>query len=185
MRRKFLQPMNPPASDSDPAPVFGAVFGLTENIDCAPDSVTPPRRKAKAVESAPPAGFRPSLSDKTGTPARKRCRERRQRGLPKELLVTEVHLKSFDALHDLLRSFQDPFAAGSELKKHVEEIPVLSGRLLRTARITTGQMDLKDIGLALSLLGNKVLEQELLQLLEDLTEVKADWQEKQNPPPRR
>ncbi len=169
--------------DSEPKPLFGAVFGFTENIDEGPDSTqakSPPRPRNRQDELKKATDTKKLLADRSGSVARKRRRDRRQRGLPRELLVTESHLKSFDALHDLLNNFQDPFAAGSELKKHVEEIPVLAGRLLRTARIITGQMDLSDLGTALSLLGNKALEQELLQFLEDMTEVKADWEEKQS-----
>lgn len=163
-----------PTADSDPSPIFGAVFGLTENIDSEPDttaSLRPPRRPCIDAPTDKQA-----LANPAGAAARKKRRERKQRGLPKELLVTEEHIHDFEGVNQLLRTFRDPFAAGSELRKHIEEIPVLAGRLVRTARINTGHMDLRDVGAALSLLGNKVLEQELLQFLEDLTEVKADWE---------
>lgn len=166
-----------PETKSDRPSLPGAVFGFTEDIDSSPESVAAARPRRTRLDAAA-TETKARLQDRTGAGSRRKRRERKQRGLPKELHVREEHLKSFETLHALLRTFHDPLAAGSRLQKHVVEIPVLERRLLRTARITTGQMDLSDVGVALSLLGNKVLEQELLQLLEDMTELKADLMEK-------
>lgn len=159
-------------------PIAGAVFGFTEPPK--PDS-TPPARPVKRAAVAPEGGASPKalLRNRAGENARRKRRERRQRGLPRELQVRAAHVESFGALHGLLQSFNDPYTSGSDLASHVREIPLLEKRLLRTARIQTGHMDISDISAALSLVGNKGLERELLQLLEDMTEVKADLLDKE------
>lgn len=170
-----------PETKSDRPSIPGAVFGFTEDIDSSPESVAaarPRRKRLDPTERTAASETKARLQDRAGSGSRRKRRERKQRGLPKELRVNQEHLESFDSLHALLQTFHDPLAAGSRLQKHVVAIPVLERRLLRTARITTGQLELADVGVALSLLGNKVLEQELLQLLEDMTELKADLIEK-------
>ncbi len=88
--------------------------------------------------------------------------------------VQPSDLANFDALHDLLLALNDPYAAGGDLTQHIERIPLLRARLLRTARLKTGHLDMTELGRALAMLGNKGLEIELLQLLEDMTIAKAD-----------
>jgi len=165
--------------DSDNEPVAGAVFGFTGSVD--KEELEESRKaRAKSIELKKPPGARTALKSRAGGNSRRKRREKRQRGLPKELQVKEDDVDQLGALHSLLLTFNDPYAPGMDLASHIQDIPVLEGRLIRTARITTGHMDLRDVNVALSLLGNKALEKELLVLLEDLTEVKADLIDKAN-----
>jgi len=88
--------------------------------------------------------------------------------------VTEEDLGDFAQIHGLLTVLNDPLAAGQDLAQWVERIPRLKERLLRTARLRTGHIDLDALGPALNILGNRGLEAELLQLLEDMTIAKAE-----------
>lgn len=83
-------------------------------------------------------------------------------------------LENFDALHRLLLVLNDPYAGGNNLAGLIHEIPVLEARLIRTARLKKGHLDVESIELALHVLGNRGLETELLQLLEDMTIAKAE-----------
>lgn len=167
------------APDSKNEPVAGAVFGFTGTVDTA-ELEEARKTRAKQLQLKKPPGAREKLRERGGSNARRKRREKRQRGLPRELQVKADDVDQLQALHSLLLTFNDPYAPGMDLASHIQDIPVLEGRLLRTARITTGHMDLKDVNVALSLLGNKALERELLTLLEDMTEVKADLLDKQS-----
>lgn len=166
--------MAPSSSDSEP--VAGAVFGFTGTV--SKDDLVASKRARATPELEKPTGGKSTLKNRAGSNARKRRRALRQRGLPRELHVKADHVDALGELQSLLITFNDPYAAGTDLATHIEAIPLLEARLLRTARIQTGHMRLSDIRVALSLLGNKALERELLELLEDMTEVKADLLEK-------
>jgi hypothetical protein len=99
---------------------------------------------------------------------------RRAKPSPNSLDVRKEHLKDLGAIQDLLFTLNDPYAAGLDLSRHIENIPLLKARLLRAARIKTGHLDLDNLGSALMFLGNKGLEAELLQLLEDMTIAKFE-----------
>ncbi len=165
--------------ESDSEPVAGAVFGFTgtvskDELSAAKKARTKPSEMSRTLET------QKSLQSKAGHHIRQRRRGLRQRGLPKELHVKAEHVDSLSELQSLLVTFNDPYAAGTDLASHIEAIPLLGGRLVRKARIQTGHMHLNDVGMALSLLGNKALERELLELLEDMTEVKFDLLDKKN-----
>lgn len=93
---------------------------------------------------------------------------------PNKLDVTPAHLEDLGAIQDLLLTLNDPYAAGLDLSRHIENIPLLKARLVRAARIKTGHLDLESVSSALMFLGNKGLESELLQLLEDMTIAKFE-----------
>jgi hypothetical protein len=88
--------------------------------------------------------------------------------------VTAEDLEDLDDIHGLLRVLNDPMAAGRDVGQYIEQIPRLKERILRSARLRSGHIDMKDLGPALVILGNKGLESELLQLLEDMTIAKAE-----------
>jgi hypothetical protein len=96
------------------------------------------------------------------------------RKVKSRLDVTQEDLGDFAQIHGLLTVLNDPLAAGQDLAEWVERIPKLKERLLRTARVKSGHLDLNSLGTALSILGNRGLEAELLQLLEDMTIAKAE-----------
>jgi hypothetical protein len=164
-------------SESDSEPVAGAVFGFTGTV---PKDEVAPAKRARPTTVDPMSDTQRGLQSRAGQTARKKRQGLRQRSLPKELHVTAEHISSLSELQSLLVTFNDPYAAGTDLASHIEEIPLLARRLVRTARIQTGHMQLSQVGHALSLLGNKALERELLELLEDMTEVKFDLLDKEN-----
>jgi hypothetical protein len=91
--------------------------------------------------------------------------------------ITREDLKDLGEIHGLLAVLNDPMAAGRDLAEWIEKIPKLKERLLRTARVRSGHLDLSALGPALNILGNRGLESELLQLLEDMTIAKAEMDE--------
>jgi hypothetical protein len=91
--------------------------------------------------------------------------------------ITADDLKDFGEIHGLLSVLNDPMAAGRDLAGWIEKIPKLKERLLRTARVRSGHLDLGALGPALNILGNRGLEAELLQLLEDMTIAKAELED--------
>lgn len=99
-----------------------------------------------------------------------------KKGAASKLEVTPDDLKDLDKIHGLLRVLNDPLAGGSDLARWIEGIPRLKERLLRTARLRSGHLDLAALGPALSIVGNQGVETELLQLLEDMTIAKAEWE---------
>lgn len=102
----------------------------------------------------------------------KKSKPKRKEG--SRLEVSDEDLENLGEIHELLRVLNDPLAAGMDLAKHIERIPPLRERILRTARIRTGHLDMQDLRPALMLLGNQGVEAELLTLLEDLTIAKAE-----------
>ena len=92
----------------------------------------------------------------------------------------DVHASDLDDLgkiHELLRVLNDPVAARRNVATLVGSIPVLSARCVRRASGPNPQDDEMTLDRALVLMGNRGLESELLQLLEDLTILKADLEE--------
>ncbi len=169
-------------TDSEGPPFPGAVFGLARPKTPAKAN-SPTKASKKKSPTAQKVGRTPraALKDTAGAGARRKRRNKRQKGMTDELQVTAQHLECFSNLHALLLVFNDPYASGFDLAKHVEEIPILAARLVRSARIQTGHLDLTNINTALSFLGNKGLEGELLNLLEDMTVAKADLEDEEAP----
>lgn len=84
--------------------------------------------------------------------------------------VRREHLKDLGKIHELLTALNDPYA---NIGKLVAAIPVLAARCVVLAGDRSKQ-DINSIDHALTLIGNKGLESELLTLLEDLTILKAE-----------
>jgi len=84
--------------------------------------------------------------------------------------VAVEHLKDLGKIHDLLTALNDPYA---NIGRLVAAIPVLAARCVARA-IQRSKTDINSIDHALTLIGNKGLESELLTLLEDLTVLKAE-----------
>jgi hypothetical protein len=98
----------------------------------------------------------------------------KSRKVDARLGISAQDLDDLGEIHGLLAVLNDPMAAGRDLAEWIEKIPKLKERLLRTARVRSGHLDLTALGPALSILGNRGLESELLQLLEDMTIAKAE-----------
>ena len=89
---------------------------------------------------------------------------------PDDTRVRPEHLKELRKIQDLLMALNDPYA---NIGKLVGSIPVLAARVALRAS-TRSKLDILSIDHALTLIGNKGLESELLTLLEDLTILKSE-----------
>jgi hypothetical protein len=92
------------------------------------------------------------------------------RPAPSDSRVRIEHLKDLDKIHELLLALNDPYA---NIGRLVASIPVLAARCA-TRAIERSKLEINSIDHALTLIGNKGLEAELLTLLEDLTILKAE-----------
>ncbi len=81
------------------------------------------------------------------------------------------------ALHGILAALNDPGAGVDQLRKLCKELPSLSARLVEAAEREAPRHDIRDLGVALAILGNAGLEAVLLPFLEDLTILKADLED--------
>jgi hypothetical protein len=89
--------------------------------------------------------------------------------------VSEADLKRIDDISALLLTFNDPRAGADVLSRHVERIPVLKARVLRSFEqrhpgryANMGEPTSMNIGQMIALLGNRQLESILFELLEDI-----------------
>src|SRR3982751_6914375 len=88
--------------------------------------------------------------------------------------VDASDLKRLDAVHRLLEALRDPYASNDLLEHRVSHIPVLAARIVRHARRAAPSRTINSLGSALAVVGNRGLEAVLLELLEDLTVLRAD-----------
>ena len=86
-------------------------------------------------------------------------------------------LKRLDAIHHLLEALRDPLASSKLIEHRVNRIPVLSARMIRFGRRGHPGRTITTLANALALVGNRGLETVLLELLEDLTVLRADLEE--------
>jgi len=93
--------------------------------------------------------------------------------------VTAADLQRIEQISALLAALNDPRAGADLLARHVRTIPVLRARIAhRFAERATGRTS-EDVGPQIALLGNRVLESILLELLEDIvtlaSESRCSW----------
>jgi hypothetical protein len=81
------------------------------------------------------------------------------------------HFKDLAKIQELLHALNDPYA---NIGRLVGGISVLAARCVFRAQSRSPKLDVTSIDHALTLIGNKGLEAELLALLEDLTILKAE-----------
>jgi hypothetical protein len=88
--------------------------------------------------------------------------------------VTVYDLDRIGALQSLLSTLNDPRAGADVLARHIAAIPVLKARV--ECRFKQCHPNFKKHGLAqqIALLGNRVLEAILLEVLEDLVMLHSD-----------
>ena len=92
--------------------------------------------------------------------------------------VTEADLARLDVLHEILALLGDPQAASARLEPLCREMPPLAQRLVTVARRRLPLSSMVDVRRALAVIGNQGLERVLLGLLEDLTVLKADCEDR-------
>lgn len=93
---------------------------------------------------------------------------------PSECKITIKHLSELPKIMDLLHALNDPLAGGKNVGKLVGTIPVLAARIVDRALAHSRKKEIYSLDQAISMVGNRGLESELLQLLEDLTIKKAE-----------
>ena len=83
-------------------------------------------------------------------------------------------LSQLDQVKQLLRLLNDPYVGPYKLKETISRIPVFSARCLREAAQSRPHSEVEDIEYALNVIGNRGVEKVLLELLEDMTILKAE-----------
>ena len=74
-------------------------------------------------------------------------------------------------------ALNDPSAGVHQLKEYCQRLPSLAARIVAAASLNRLARSDIDIGYALAVVGNRGLEEVLLQYLEDLTILKTDLEE--------
>ena len=93
---------------------------------------------------------------------------------PSECKITVKHLSELPKITELLQALNDPLAGGKNVGKLVTKIPVLAARVVERALSRKSKKEISSIDQAINMIGNRGLESELLQLLEDLTIKKSE-----------
>jgi HD-like signal output (HDOD) protein len=93
---------------------------------------------------------------------------------PAECKITIKHLSELPQIMELLHALNDPLAGGKNVGKLVTKIPVLAARVVERALSQSRKKEISSVDQAINMVGNRGLETELLNLLEDLTVKKAE-----------
>ena len=91
---------------------------------------------------------------------------------PADIKVQAKHLGELDKIHDLLRALNDPYAS-KNIGVLVGKIQILAARCVHRAQSRSSKIEINSLDHAINLIGNRGLESELLDLLEDLTMLKS------------
>jgi len=93
-------------------------------------------------------------------------------GDPSDTKVQAKHLGDLDKIHELLRALNDPYAS-KNIGTLVGKIPILANRIVHKAASRSSKIQINSLDHAINLIGNRGLESELFDLLEDLTMLKS------------
>ncbi|MGE0322763.1 MAG: hypothetical protein AB7K71_21665 [Polyangiaceae bacterium] len=150
-----------PARDSE-HPLFPASLAPAPRVPSAPPvpALTPRAVKRSSLSPQQAAVLRGSEAVSTTNCA-----------------VVPSDLEHLPEIKALLLSLNDAFASGPALEELIRSIPVLSMRVLRSALWKRDDLDRCSLGYALAMIGNRGVEDALMQLLEDLTELKHDLED--------
>lgn len=91
-----------------------------------------------------------------------------------DVTVTDADLAHVETIKELLRVLNDPCAGEAQLARLIERVPVLAARCIARARHAHPLRQARTVRQALSLIGNRGIEAEVLNVLEDLTIVKSE-----------
>ena len=91
---------------------------------------------------------------------------------PADTKVQAKHLNDLDKIHELLRALNDPYAS-KNIGNLVGKIPILAARIVHKAASRSSKIQINSLDHAINLIGNRGLESELFDLLEDLTMLKS------------
>jgi hypothetical protein len=107
-----------------------------------------------------------------GPPAKTPSAKRRR--ADDDCAVLPEDLDQLDGIRELLHALNDAYAGAQRIQELVSKVPVLSARCIRRAKKRSTPREHWNVTMALTLIGNIGLESELLDLLEDLTTMRAD-----------
>ena len=88
--------------------------------------------------------------------------------------ISPADLKRLDSVKELLGLLNDPYVGPYKLAETITHIPVFAARCRREAALFRPRTEVEDIERALNVIGNRGIEKVLLELLEDMTILKAD-----------
>jgi hypothetical protein len=88
--------------------------------------------------------------------------------------VTPADIERLDIIHALLSELNDPRASAVSIAPFIGAFPPLRARLEQAFRTRRPNAHAKNLAGQLALLGNREVEAVLLELLEDLTMLRAD-----------
>ena len=91
---------------------------------------------------------------------------------PADTKVQPKHLNELDRIHELLSALNDPYAS-KNVGNLVGKIPILVARCVQRAQSRSSKIEISSLDHAIRLIGNRGLESELFDLLEDLTVLKS------------
>ena len=91
---------------------------------------------------------------------------------PADIKVQAKHLGDLDKIHALLSALNDPYAS-KNIGTLVGNIPILAARCIHKAASRSSKIEINSLNHAINLIGNRGLESELFDLLEDLTMLKS------------
>ncbi len=87
-------------------------------------------------------------------------------------------LKRLDLVRELLSLLNDPYVGPYKLAETVEAIAVFAARCKREAALHRPRNEVENIERALNVLGNRGIEKVLFELLEDMTILKSELEDK-------
>jgi len=88
--------------------------------------------------------------------------------------VQPADLKRLGLVRELLQLLNDPYVGPIKLAETVAHIPVFAARCRKEAALYRPRSEVEAIERALNVIGTRGIEKVLLELLEDLTILKAD-----------
>lgn len=88
-------------------------------------------------------------------------------------------LKRLSQVQELLTLLNDPYIGPYKLADCIEGLPVLAARCRREAALHRPRNEVESIERALNVLGNRGIEKVLLELLEDMTIFKSEFEDTQ------
>jgi hypothetical protein len=91
---------------------------------------------------------------------------------PADIKVQAKHLGELDKIHALLSALNDPYAS-KNIGNLVGKIQILAARCIHRAASRSSKIEINSLDHAITLIGNRGLESELFDLLEDLTMLKS------------
>jgi hypothetical protein len=86
------------------------------------------------------------------------------------------HLVELTPIHDLLKALNDPCVGATRVTQLVSQIPLLAHRCIHALMARRPTLRSATLNQSLALLGNRGLETELLQVLEDLTVLHSEME---------